>query len=392
MPSPGRNSGGIGRVSAKLVSWLTTIRPLPTRTLWEWVPWGMRDGREFLGIPGVADVDHRGAVRAAHMRDIGDVVLDHDLPAAGAIEIADLANTGAGPHDVLRCCRASAEAGMRRVKPGGTRFAGADFSACSGQAKSSWPGLRGQITAGRRTVWTSTRPISPSLRSRGRRLASRTSSMRLRSGKVCKSVGREDHVPGRFPLSSAAAGRRAGNEGNRMLGEKHCFDARHHLAAGDSLFSLRGPLAGTPAAGRRDRRRARPRRHQRAPQRMEQPLLQRPAGSQLGQLRQGAPVFLRSRGALHSRRRLPALSQSMAADSLAALDDGAVPRRMAQGQQSLSHAAARRRRRQSRPAHRRRSQAVRRQHALDRHRDAVLDRHAGLRSSSSCGTCRRMRR
>jgi hypothetical protein len=35
------------------------------------------------------------------MGDIGDVVFDHDLPTAGAIEIADLAYTGTRPHDVL---------------------------------------------------------------------------------------------------------------------------------------------------------------------------------------------------------------------------------------------------------------------------------------------------
>ncbi len=48
------------------------------------------DGGELFGILRVADVDQRGAVRAAHMADIGDVVLHHDLPAARAIEIADL--------------------------------------------------------------------------------------------------------------------------------------------------------------------------------------------------------------------------------------------------------------------------------------------------------------
>ena len=52
MPSPGRNSGGIGRVSAKLVSWLTIISPLPTRTLWECVPCGMPIAASSFGFFG----------------------------------------------------------------------------------------------------------------------------------------------------------------------------------------------------------------------------------------------------------------------------------------------------------------------------------------------------
>ena len=58
--------------------------------------------------------------------------------------------------------------------------------------------------------------------------------------------------------------------------------------------------------------------------------------------------------------RLPALPQSMAADPLAALADPALSRRMAARRQSLPHAIAGRRRRQSGPAHRRGRQAVRR--------------------------------
>src|SRR5262249_38474665 len=86
---------------------------------------GHADGGELLGILGVADIDHRGAMRAAHMRHIGDVVLDHHLPAAGAIEIADLANTGPRPHDVLPCCSRAGRPATETQKPGDTRLAAA---------------------------------------------------------------------------------------------------------------------------------------------------------------------------------------------------------------------------------------------------------------------------
>src|SRR5258707_12705059 len=56
---------------------------------------------ELLGVLGVADIDNGCSVRAAHMRHVRDVVLDHDLSAAGAIEITDLANADTGPHDEL---------------------------------------------------------------------------------------------------------------------------------------------------------------------------------------------------------------------------------------------------------------------------------------------------
>src|SRR5258707_3508686 len=56
---------------------------------------------ELLGVLGVADIDNGCSVRAAHMRHVRDVVLDHDLSAAGAIEVTDLANADTGPHDEL---------------------------------------------------------------------------------------------------------------------------------------------------------------------------------------------------------------------------------------------------------------------------------------------------
>ena len=88
-------------------------------------------------------------------------------------------------------------------------------------------------------------------------------------------------------------------------------------------------------------------------------------------------LFLRPRRHLHRARGLPALSQSMAADPLAALDDRALSRRLAASGQPLPDAASGRRRRQPRPAHDRRRQAVRRSHAQHRGRPAELDRHAG---------------
>ena len=79
--------------------------------------------------------------------------------------------------------------------------------------------------------------------------------------------------------------------------------------------------AGRAAARRRDRDRTGDRRHQRADQPMEQPLLQRAAGPQLGRVRQRAAVLLRARRRLHRARGLSALSQPVAPDPLAALDD-----------------------------------------------------------------------
>ena len=96
----------------------------------------------------------------------------------------------------------------------------------------------------------------------------------------------------------------------------------------------------------------------------------------MGQLRLGADVLLCPGDSLHRARRLSALSQSMAADPLAALDDAAISRPLARGRQPLSHAAARRRRRQPRPAHCRRHQPVRRPHAFSQHWIAQRDRHA----------------
>ena len=56
---------------------------------------GMRTGRhakagERPAVLGIAHINDRGPVRTAHMTDVGNAIDDHDLTAAGAIEIADL--------------------------------------------------------------------------------------------------------------------------------------------------------------------------------------------------------------------------------------------------------------------------------------------------------------
>ena len=121
--------------------------------------------------------------------------------------------------------------------------------------------------------------------------------------------------------------------------------------------------------------------HQRAAEPVEQPLLQRAAGPQLGRLRQRAAVLLHPRRRLYLARGLSALPQPVAPDPLAAMDDQSLSRKLARRRQPLPHAASGRRRRQPRPAHRRRHPDVRRAHADHRHRpaqragDARLVRH-----------------
>ena len=81
-----------------------------------------------------------------------------------------------------------------------------------------------------------------------------------------------------------------------------------------------------PAASccRRGRDRAVAGRASRAAQPMERPLLQRAAGPQLGRFVSELMFFCVLAGSLHRARRLSALSQSVAADPLAALDDRAA--------------------------------------------------------------------
>ena len=168
-----------------------------------------------------------------------------------------------------------------------------------------------------------------------------------------------------------------------MTGFPH--DARHHLAARHSVLPLlRGPRGGAHPACRRRRDRARHRRDQRPDQPVERALLQRAAGPQLGRVRHAASDLLRAGRQLHRARGLPALSQPMAPDPLAALHDDALPRRLARRRQPLPHAACRRRRRQPGPAHRRgrapihRRRIERRRNPADRPRPAQCRRDARL--------------
>src|SRR5712691_1239455 len=99
------------------------------------------------------------------------------------------------------------------------------------------------------------------------------------------------------------------------------FDARHHLAACSSVFLFRGPLGWPRSIGHGHRHRALGRGHQRHAQSVVQPLLQRAAGAQLGQLRFGAVVLLCPGRGLRRAGGVSTLPQSMAADPVAALDD-----------------------------------------------------------------------
>ena len=120
---------------------------------------------------------------------------------------------------------------------------------------------------------------------------------------------------------------------------------------------------------------------------VEQPLLQRAAGEELGRLRPGnRRLYASWRPFCVVLVGLPALSQPVAADPLAALDDHHISRRVAARRQSLPHAAAGRRRRQSGPAHHRRRQAVRRANAEYRRRPAEFGRDAGVLCHHPVGT------
>src|SRR5580704_19094296 len=98
---------------------------------------------------------------------------------------------------------------------------------------------------------------------------------------------------------------------------------------------------------------------------MVQSLLQYLAGPQFQRLRQRHPVLLRDRCDLHRARGVPELPEYVAADPLAALDDPDLSAAMAQYREPLSHAVARRCRRQPRSAYRRRLANVRAEHAVD---------------------------
>ncbi len=160
--------------------------------------------------------------------------------------------------------------------------------------------------------------------------------------------------------------------------ETSFVDACHDLAAVRSLFPLRGSLARPHPSRRGDRHRIVDRRHQCDPELLVQWILHRAAEPRLGRLRPLHPGVLRAGRDLHGGPGVPKLSQSLAADPLAALHDADLSAAMAQHRQPLSHAASRRRRRQPRSAYRRRSRAIRAEHAVDRGRAFELDRDAVL--------------
>ncbi len=108
----------------------------------------------------------------------------------------------------------------------------------------------------------------------------------------------------------------------------------------------------------------------------------------MGRVRLRTRLFLHFGDDLYRARGLPTLSQSMAADPVAALDDAVLPRSLACRRQSLPHAAPRRCRRQSRPAHCRGYQHVHRSHADDHRRIAQRDRDAVLLRGDSMDALR----
>src|SRR5260370_36611511 len=93
------------------------------------------------------------------------------------------------------------------------------------------------------------------------------------------------------------------------------------MADRSSILSFRGQMAWPVPAGGGDRDRAFAGFDQRAAERVEQPFLQCATGEELGRLRQGNRRLLPFGDVLHRAVGLPALSQSMAAEPLADLDD-----------------------------------------------------------------------
>src|SRR5690242_19488676 len=123
--------------------------------------------------------------------------------------------------------------------------------------------------------------------------------------------------------------------------ETSCRDACHDRPVGPALFSFRGPLAGTTPTrrdyrdgivGRRDHGDFEP---------VVQPVLQHPAKLRLGRFRQRYSFFLRACRGLYRDRGIPELSESLATDPLAALDDADLSAAVAQHGESLPHAAYR---------------------------------------------------
>ena len=157
-------------------------------------------------------------------------------------------------------------------------------------------------------------------------------------------------------------------------------------------FPAAREVGGARPAGGGHRHRAGHRRHHGGAERLERPLLRRAAEPQLGQFRLRARLLLRAGGDVHPARRLPDLSEPVAADPLAAVDDRAAARRMAGRGQPLPHAAARR---ESPTIRTSASPRISSSSSAARCRSASACSapwSRWCRSSASCGRCRPRRR
>src|SRR4029079_5047888 len=111
-----------------------------------------------------------------------------------------------------------------------------------------------------------------------------------------------------------------------LICEKYSRDARDRLADRLALLPLRGPGGGPWRARGGDRNRAWARCDRRVDQPVEQPLLQRAAGQELGHLRVGVRRLHRAGELLRRPVGVPALFEPVVADPLAQLDDHALSR------------------------------------------------------------------
>ena len=121
--------------------------------------------------------------------------------------------------------------------------------------------------------------------------------------------------------------------------EKYQLDACDRVAHRCALLSLGRQVARADTASCGDHHRTGDCRHHGADQSVEQPLLQRAAGAQLGQLRLRTRLFLGACSDLYRACGLSTLPEPVAADPLAQMADAALSRRLAAGRQPLPHAA-----------------------------------------------------
>src|SRR5262249_26539291 len=215
-------------------------------------------------------------------------------------------------------------------------------------------------------VWR--KPIAPQGRAEARKKNTKNyTKTALKCPKTSPLLGLPRHAPAVCAPPEATGD---------ALRETPIRDACDNRALGPPLLSLRGPLAGPAPARCRYRNRTVDRGVHGHSQPVVQPFLQHAARPQLGHLRQRDFVFLRAGCSLHRALGLPELSELLATDSVATMDDADLFASVAQQRHPLPHAATRRRRRQSRPAHCRRLATVRATDTIDRHWNIELDRDA----------------